>query len=735
MQKITSPEGEEFEVEVDANTRILNEGLPFIIVDIKERRLSVKEGPHFLFTAIDGNIPADNTGGLGFFDCDTRFLSLFEMRLNGRDPILLTSTAERDYMSHTELTNADIHEGDRILVPQETLNLRRLRVVKDGFYERLRIKNYNPFPVAVGIEVSFGADFADMFEVRGMRRRARGTLLKPKMVDRTLVLAYHGQDDVFRQTRIEFSQEPDEFTTDMHRATVRFDIAIQSHGRHLLQFFVQPVIGTPEPVAANFNSAVSELRQEYEIWEKKCTKFVTDNRLFDSVLERGKSDIRALLTKTKHGSIIDGGIPWYVASFGRDGLISAIETLPLTTYPAAETLRMLAALQGTEEDEWRDEEPGKILHEIRRGELANLREIPHTPYFGSVDSTPLFIVALSEYIKWTNDTILLKELEPNLSAALDWIDKYGMVEGFLVYKSKSKRGLINQGWKDSFNAVMHSSGKLAEPPIALAEVQAYVYYAKRRSADLYEMLGDQKRAANLRLQAAVLKERFNEKFWMEEEGFFCMAIDGDGNQVRSITSNPGQCLFSGIVDDNKAPRVISRLLQPDMFSGWGIRTMSKSAKGYNPMSYHNGSVWPHDNALAIRGIKRYGFSEQANVVAGALFDTATHHAYSRLPELFCGFTRRGANWPVSYPVACSPQAWAAGAMFMIFQSMLGLSPDAPNGTLYINQPTLPPWLNSASVKNLPIGAARLDISFNRDHGVTSFTVMRKEGNLKIIMEE
>lgn len=737
QKKYISPEGEEFVVEEQATNRILNEGIPFIIIDIKERRLTIKEDDLFVYCNMQGNIPAENTSGLGFYTADTRFLSCWELLLNGREPILLSTSAQRDYMAHIELTNADIREGEELKIAQETINIRRLRVLSDGLLERVRVKNYNPVPVELNLEMSFFADFADMFEVRGLRRTKRGQLLQPKVNGDTITLAYVGQDEVWRQTRVYLSETPDWHRFEMNKIIVGYKLNLEPHGRAVLNFNVQPIIGEVRKALPNFNQAISDQRRSYEKWERSCTDINTDNELFNSVAERGRNDIRALMTSSPEGRIISAGIPWYVAPFGRDSLIAALQTMPLNAGPARETIDMLAHFQGKELDSWRDEEPGKIMHEYRRGELASLGEIPHTPYYGSVDSTPLFLLVLSEYYKWTGDLVFIRKHREAILAALAWIDTYGDGDGdgFVEYQRKSKRGLINQGWKDSHNAIAHIDGEMAHGPIALVEVQAYVYYAKKRMAQVFRDLGEDDRADKFKAEAAALKQLFNERFWVEEDGYFAMALDGDKAPVRTIASNAGQCLWTGIVDEDKAALVAKKLLEPAMFSGWGIRTVSKSAKIYNPMSYHNGSIWPHDNAIIARGLKRYGWLRESGFVATGLFDAAIYHDYFRLPELFCGFTRRGNNRPVEYPVACSPQAWAAGAIFMVLQSILGLTPDAPNNILYVNNPTLPTWLNNVSLSNLQIGASRINISFSRQEGVTSFTVPKKEGKLRIVMEE
>ncbi|MCA1726450.1 MAG: amylo-alpha-1,6-glucosidase, partial [Actinobacteria bacterium] len=634
-------------------------------------------------------------------------------------------------------TNADLYEGDELVVPQQTLNVRRIRTINGRLFERVRLKNYNPFAIRLTVEFSFGADFADIFEVRGLTRHSMGHHEPPEVEGRTVRFAYTGTDDKRLSTLIEFGSDPEETEVRGDIVVVRFVVHLSGHQTKLISMTVAPTIEENGPPIMEFDVAVHELRRSYEDWEREATHISTDNELFDQLLTRGIRDLRALHTVMDGGKILAAGIPWYVAPFGRDALITAHQLLMVNPQAARDALEVLAELQGTKEDPWRDEEPGKILHEVRKGELARAGAIPHTPYYGSVDSTPWFLILLGQYFRWTGDREFAKGMLPHAEAALKWIDTYGDRDGdgFVEYETRSPLGLRNQGWKDSWDAVVHADGRLAEAPIALAEVQGYVYMAKTRMADLFEALGDEDRADRLRGQAMMLRARFNEAFWMEDEHFFAEALDRDKRQVRTITSNPGHGLYCDIVDPEKAQHVARRLLQPDMFSGWGIRTMSKSASSYNPMSYHNGSVWPHDNALIAAGLKRYGHVKATTRLATAIFDAAIHTDYMRLPELFCGFTRRTPNRPVNYPVACSPQAWAAGSPFLLLQAMLGVSARAHENLLTINKPHLPPWLNHVELRNLQVGESRISLVFRREGEVTGFSLIQKEGDVRVVMEE
>ncbi|MFA5890205.1 MAG: amylo-alpha-1,6-glucosidase [Actinomycetota bacterium] len=726
------PDG--FEVDLEA-TRLFNEQTTFVLTDQTLSLLATKEGDMFLYADHEGNLCGGELG-MGLYFRDTRFLSQYEMEIGGHSPILLSSSAERAYMSYVDLTNPDLDLGESVVAAQ-TLNIRRTRVIKDRLFERIRFKNYSSQRVRIPVTFRFGSDFADIFHVRGHVTERSGTFFKPRIEGCVLTLGHLGVDGEFRRTRIDFGVEPESVDIGVGTAEVAFKVDLVGGQSRQLTFTVEPLVGDVEPEPLMFDVAVHELRRSYDAWDHECTTIHTDNELFNTLLQRGRRDLRALLTETPDGRYIAAGIPWYVAAFGRDSVITAHQILMLNTTPARDTLRLLARFQGDRVDEWRDEEPGRILHEIRTGALANAGVVPHTPYYGSIDSTPLFLMLFGTYFKWTNDRAFAAEMMPHVERALRWIDEYGDADGdgFVEYQKRSSRGLDNQGWKDSWDAVLHADGAVAKGPIALAEVQAYVHLAKHRIADVYEALGRDADAAALRAQALELKARFNKVFWNPEEQYYALALDGDKRPVGAVTSNPAHGLYCHILDADKAAEVAKRLLQPDMFTGWGIRTLSKSDPGYNPMSYHNGSVWPHDNALIAAGLKRYGYHKQTNRISTAIFDAAVLVEYMRLPELFCGFTRRTPNQPVAYPVACSPQAWAAGSPFLLLQSMLGLSAQAPNNLLTINSPMLPPWLNWVELRNLRVGDALISLIFRREGETTSFSLLSKLGSLRVVMEE
>ena len=451
--------------------------------------------------------------------------------------------------------------------------------------------------------------------------------------------------------------------------------------------------------------------------------------MFDRALAQNVADLKALKVHHFGQAVISAGIPWYTCPFGRDALITGFQALLATPEVAKHALQFLARLQGTKNDPERDEEPGKIPHEMRFGEMAAAGEVPHTPYYGSADATPLFLVLLSEYVQWTDDRATLAELMPAAERALQWLDRFGDRDGdgLLEYQRRSPKGLRNQGWKDSHDGVPFASGTPAEPPIALVEVQGYAVDARRRMARLYRALGRHDEAARLLAGARALVQRIDERYWIEAKGTFALALDAEKRQVDAVTSNPGHLLFSRACSEARAQKVAASLLSPAMWSGWGIRTLAKGQPAYNPLSYHNGTVWPHDNAMAAMGMAYYGMTRSAGRVLDGLWSAAQHFRHLRLPELFCGLDRGVGHFPVHYPVACSPQAWASGALFLLLRGCLGLFPDAPRRALQIASPALPEWLDHLTLSGLRIGSARATLHFTRSHSGTYVSVGEVEG--------
>ena len=518
-----------------------------------------------------------------------------------------------------------------------------------------------------------------------------------------------------------------------------WDIALAPADEAAVIVTVAPVTGSRRRRAVPHPSAARRVERSYRRFTAACTSLEGDGELFEKVIAASVRDLRALLIPIDEdgaagGRILSAGIPWFVAPFGRDSLLASYEALPVNPDLARDTLLFLARRQAQEDDPWRDAEPGKVLHELRFGELTRTGLVPHSPYYGTVDATPLFVMLAAAYWRWTADTETLTGLKPALDAALAWMDQHGDRDGdgFLEYERRSPGGLLNQGWKDSEDSVVHADGTLAEGSIALVEVQGYAYLAKQRIAEVYEALGEPDRAGELRRQAAALKHAFNEAFWMPEEGTLALALDGRKRQVASVTSNPGHCLYCDVVDPAHQSAVAERLMAPDMFSGWGIRTLSRESPAYNPMSYHNGSIWPHDNAIAAAGLKRAGHDQAAARVAGAVFEVAAGARDFRLPELYCGFDRGDEAAPVPYPVACNPQAWAAAAPFMLLQAMLGISARAAGGELDVHRPVLPAWLRHVRLRNMRVGSARVGLAFHRDErDAAGFSLIEQDGELQV----
>ena len=699
----------------------------------------VKEGALFVCARPGGDIRPGPASSLGLYARDTRHLSELTVTLAGRDPVVLSSSDEDAFHATVESTNADLRPGTPgRKVSQQTVSLQRDILIADGrLHVRLRLRGFSLKPLELTLEVALAADFADMFDVRAAGHGRTRAPVKGSLDDERLRFDYDGEDGQRRTTAVAFDPAPVAIDRRGDRCTARWRVQLEPEGAQDVHIVVSPYAEDGE--VTDFDGALEAVRESHASWARACTQTHTDNEEFERVLEASLRDLRVLLTPVDGDpggphEIAAAGIPWFVAPFGRDSLITGYEALAVQPDLARSTLLLLAALQASGDDAWRDAEPGKILHEIRSGELAAAGLIPHTPYYGSVDSTPLFVILAASYHRWTEDLETLTALRPAIDRALEWIDHHGDADGdgFVEYERRSFAGLLNQGWKDSEDAIVGADGRLAEGSIALCEAQAYVYMAKLRAADLYDALGEPDRGRSLRAEAAALRDAFHDAFWMPGEGTFALALDGGKKQVSSVTSNAGHCLFSGIVSERRAPSVVQRLMADDMFSGWGIRTLSSENPSYNPMSYHCGSVWPHDNAIIAAGFKRYGFAAEAGRVATALFDVARGAVDGRLPELYCGFPRRSSA-PVAYPVACTPQAWAAASPFLLLQTMLGISADAPNGTLTVHEPSLPEWLGEVEVRNLRVGDSRIGLHFRRDRGATAFSLLETTGSVRVTM--
>ncbi len=718
--------------------------------------LTLLDGKIFLATTLAGDITPPGAADVGLFFQDTRFLSHYELRVNQHRAVVLSASVRANQLAQIELTTPAAMNRDSFELPENTVHIRREQVLDDGLFDRLRLENYHLHSAELELELWFAADFADVFEVRGLRRERRGSYANPECSASSVVFRYHGLDQLDRQTAVEFTPAPDELS--LRRAC--FHVKLSPRQVWMLEVRIAPQAGDDaHRIQRRGFDAVAKFRQTaLQAWSRQATVFESSDDVFNTCLATASSDFYALRIpfgdgETVRGHAIAAGIPWFATPFGRDSLIASLQTLPLDPALAADTLRYLARHQGKKLDARRDEEPGKILHEMREGEMTRAGEMPFDPYYGSIDSTPLFLVALSEWYQWTGDQQLLHELLPAGRKALQWVETYGDTDGdgFLDYRKQSERGLANQGWKDSWDAILYRDGALATAPVALCEVQGYAYDARFRWARLLRHLGESAEADRVEQDARKLAEKFERTFWLAEENFYALALAGrtqektntqghgtkfdpvgERQPVAVITSNPGHLLWSRIVAPERAALVAQRLMREDMFSGWGVRTLAASEPVFNPLSYHRGSVWPHDNALLGLGLALYGHSEASERIFTGLYQAAAHFRDLRLPELFVGVARREWDAPVNYPVACSPQAWASGAWFMLLQAMLGLRPNAPRRELHIFNPRLPAWLDWLRLHNLRIGASRVSLEFSRRGNRTFCNVIEVQGEALMI---
>jgi glycogen debranching enzyme len=666
----------------------------------------------------------------GLFHEDTRFVSGWVLRVEAEAPLLLSSMVQDGGTVMTvNLTNPDMVLEDGVQLARGTLHLARQKFLWNGaLHERLHVFHYGERAIVLKLRIALDADFADIFEVRGTPRASRGRVLEPVLEGHSVSIRYESLDRYSRALRVTCSEEP----TQVRRHEIEFALALApGHERDLylsLACESGPSRGVSVVTRTSYDRALGELDAKQQRARSGHCQITTSSARFNEFLQRSLSDLSLMTTDTPQGPYPYAGVPWFSTAFGRDGLITALETLWLDPSLAAGVLRYLSVTQSDTTDPTRAAEPGKILHETRKGEMANLGDVPFGHYYGSVDATPLFVLLLGAYYEATADRGLVEEIWPHAERALHWMENFGDRDGdgFLEYTS-DPGGLTHQGWKDSSDSVFHADGSDARGPIALCEVQAYAYAAYRHASMLAQLLGRRSRAMHLEGLAQSLKERFESQFWCEELGTYAIALDGDKRPCQVRASNAGHCLFSGIASPERAAVLAKTLFDERCFSGWGVRTLARGEARYNPMAYHNGSIWPHDNALIGAGLANYGFRHEALRILLGLFESTLSFETSRLPELFCGFPRMPGAGPTVYPVACSPQAWASGAPLMLLKACLGLTIDAPNRRVQFSHPVLPSFLQELSIQKLRVGDSTVDLSVHRYPEDVGINVLRRSG--------
>ena len=696
------------------------------------RRHVLKHGEIFGVFDRFGDVRPIGPGEEGLYYEGTRFVSTLLLRFGALRPLFLSSTVDQNLVLITDLMNPDLVDEEGATISKGTIHVLRRRFLWEHCcYERCLLRNFGSERVRLPLVLYFDADFVDIFEVRGHQRPKRGERLETEVGSDRVVLGYRGIDEAIRRTRIDFAPAPDD-TGESH---AEYEIELDPGDERELVITIECDAPSADrggcvAVVEAYASASREL-----VAERQATcRIESSNEEFDAWIDRSCADLHMLVSQTENGPYPFAGVPWFSTEFGRDGIWTALEALWFWPGLARGVLRYLAAHQAEELDPDQDAEPGKILHETRKGELAALGEIPFGLYYGSVDSTPLFVLLYGEHYHRTGDLDFARELWPAVVRALDWIDRFGDSDGdgFVDYLRKTPQGLVQQGWKDSDDSVFHADGRIPEGPIALCEVQAYVFAARRRAAEVAMALGLEQEATRQLVEAERLRQRFEEVFWVEKLGTYAIALDGQGRPCEIRTSNPAHCLYAAFVADERAARLAGSLLTQDAFSGWGIRTVAAGEARFNPMSYHDGSVWPHDNAIAARGLARYGFKRAAMRVFHAMFDVSRYVDHHRLPELICGFSRREGSGPTLYPVACSPQAWAAAAPFLMLEACLGMIIDAPRRELRIQRAVLPEFLDTLRISELRIGDAAVDLELRRHPEAVSVNILRRDGALDIV---
>lgn len=681
-----------------------------------------------LFGVFDkqGDCQSGNGAPDGLYYQDTRFLSGLSLTIGGMEPLLLGSVLLDDNGAMVvDLANADLHDADgKVWLQRDAIHASRVKFLCNATcYERISVRRFGPVGQPITLDLAFAADFADLFEVRGDKRPRRGQLHVELVDGRTVRFTYFGLDEVRRTTTLHFDPAPDELTP--HHA--RWAMGLDAGGRFNAVVKTACAIDDGDVEPPHMLSAYRKVRTQRKARGHRRACVASANELFNTVIDRAASDIDMLLTETKWGLYPYAGIPWYSTVFGRDGIVTAMELLWAAPDIAKGVLNTLAALQATETDEAADAQPGKILHETRGGEMALLNEVPFHLYYGSVDATPLFVMLAGMYLRRSGDLETIRAIWPNVKAALAWIDGAGDPDGdgFVEYARMTEKGLANQGWKDSFDSIFHADGSSAEGPIALCEVQAYVFAAKQAAALMARALGEED-SGYLR-EAEAMRQRFEDRFWLDELDCYALALDGRKQPCRVLSSNAGHALFAGIASPERAARLARLFTGKRFFSGWGVRTIAAGEARYNPMSYHNGSVWPHDNALIAMGLARYGHRDAVLKIFQGQIEAAVYDEFRRLPELFCGFSRRRKRGPTNYPVACSPQAWAAAAPFALVAAATGLALDHEAGGVRLDNPALPDFIDDLVLRDVSVAGSRLDLKLSRAGGDVTTAVTRRQG--------
>ena len=698
------------------------------------RRLILKHGDSFGVFDNYGDAISGQGSVEGLYHRDTRHLSHFALAIERARPMLLSSTLRDDNATLTcDLTNPDLFsDPDRLQIEHDLIHLRRSRFLwRASCFERLSVRNFDDRRRSVQLGIAFAADFADVFEVRGAHRKRRGEAKQPETDGTSVTLGYDGLDGRRRSTTLRFDPKPTTLSARLAVYTLDLD------PRETRSIFVEVVCRheeEPLPPQRAFFIGLRDARRELRAFSGRAASVDTSNAIFNEAARRSIADLYMLMTKLPEGLYPYAGIPWFSAVFGRDAIITALEMLWLDPTVANGVLKRLAATQAVRRDDEDDAEPGKILHEARHGEMADLGEVPFGRYYGSVDATPLFVMLAGEYLERTGDAETMRELWPHVEAALAWIENDGDRDGdgFVEYQKRAGHGLANQGWKDSHDAIFHADGRLAQGPIALVEVQAYVYAAWRAAERIASRLGHPKRAVACGEMADAMAVRFDEQFFDPTLGTYVLALDGDKKPCRVRASNAGHALFAGVAYPERAESVVRTLTGDASFCGWGIRTVSSTESRYNPMSYHNGSVWPHDNALIAAGFARYGFRREAARVFEGMFEASTYVDLRRLPELFCGFPRQKTRGPVFYPVACLPQAWAAAAPIYLLQSCAGLAFDTAGERVTFREPALPGFLDEVVLKGLRMERGSADVALRRSGRRVIVDVLERRGAIGVL---